>query len=600
MAEFQVFDPVSTPETGPERLAALRVEMATRGVQGFLVPRADVHQGEYVAPSDERLAWLTSFTGSAGFCAALMTSAGVFIDGRYRVQVKAQVADCFTPVHWPETQLDEWLCKQLPNGGRIAYDPWLHTASEIDKLAKKLEATGIALVTSDNLIDAIWTDRPKPPMTHATSYPTQLAGKSHDEKRAEIAETMRAKGIDNTILTQPESICWLLNIRGNDVTHVPLVHGFCILQADGHATLYMEAEKAVDIHDHLGRDVVWKPRTAFAEDIASLSGKILVDPVTGPVALRELIDTDNAQIHFEQDPTMLPKACKNDVELAGTREAHLRDGAAMCEFLAWVDTQEAGRFTEIDAVMMLEECRIKTGDLKDISFDTISGAGRNAALPHYRVSTESNRIIKDNEVLLIDSGGQYLDGTTDITRTIPIGEQPQHVKEAFTRVLQGMIAISRVRFPAGLAGRDLDVLARVNLWQAGQDYNHGTGHGVGHYLSVHEGPQRLSRVSHVPLQAGMILSNEPGFYQEGEFGIRIENLIVVRAAPSLDTSTVENMFEFETLTYAPIDRRMIIVDMLTKAERDWINAYHADCRDKIGPRVSDETAVWLRQATAEI
>ncbi len=597
---FQSFDDEGSPDQGPARLKALRAEIRAEGLDGFLVPRADPFQGEYVAPGDARLAWLTGFTGSAGFCAALLERAGVFVDGRYRVQVKAQVdTSAFEPIDWPEVQLADWLKQALPEGGRIGFDPWLHTAREIQTQVRALEGSGIALVESPNLVDRIWPDRPPRPLGEVIEYPLEHAGESSESKRARLAQTLRAKGQSAAVLTLPDSICWLLNIRGADIPRNPIVQAFAILRDDGHVELFSDREKFAGIT--LDREITLHPYEAFEAALASLPGPVRVDRESAPLKVSRILQEAGITLSWGADPCILPKARKNAAEIAGSREAHLRDGAAMVEFLAWLDgALEPGALDEITLVTRLEEARRATGALRDISFDTICGAGPNGALPHYRVSHASNRTIGEGDLIVLDSGGQYLDGTTDITRTLVCGAPSREARAAFTRVLQGMIAISRLRWPAGLAGRHLDALARYPLWLAGQDYDHGTGHGVGVYLCVHEGPQRLSRISDVPLEEGMILSDEPGYYREGAFGIRIENLIVVQKAPPLEGADPREMLAFETLTFVPIERRLIEPGMLSAEEIAWLNGYHAEVRERLSARLSESARAWLEKATAPI
>jgi len=594
---FQTFDAPTSPDQGPPRLSALRDQIAAEGLDGFLVPRADAHQGEYVADRDQRLAWLTGFTGSAGFAAVLADVAGVFVDGRYTLQVRDQVADVFTPVSWPATKLGDWLAAQLPDGGRVGFDPWLHTRAEIDAAAKA--APNIDLVPTDNLVDRIWPDQPAPPDGKAIPYPIEFAGEKSSDKRKRIAAILKKDGQRAAVLTLPDSICWLLNIRGSDVTRTPLIHAFAIQHDDGRVALFADPEKFSD----LGPDpsVAVSPTSDFAPALARLTGPVRVDRNTAPVAVCDALKTAGIEVTWADDPCALPKARKNETELAGTRDAHLHDGAAMVEFLAWLDREAPeGGLTEIDVVTALEGFRSGTNELRDISFDTIAGAGPNGAIVHYRVTHDTNRPVKPGELLLVDSGGQYLDGTTDITRTVAIGTPRADHIACFTRVLRGMIAISRLRFPRGLAGRDLDAVARAPLWTAGQDYDHGTGHGVGTFLSVHEGPQRLARTGEVPFEPGMILSNEPGYYRTGDFGIRIENLIIVQNAPPMDGADDRDMLGFETLTFAPIDCRLIDPALMTGEEVAWLNAYHGEVRDKIAPRVSAEALEWLDQATRPV
>lgn len=595
---FQSFDVTARPEQGPPRLLALRAELAQEGLNGFLVPRADAHQGEYVAPRDERLSWLTGFTGSAGFCAVLENCAGVFIDGRYRTQVKRQVADLFTPVPWPEVGLGSWLKEQLPQGGKIGFDPWLHATAQITALSQELQGTGIALVQCDNLIDRIWQDQPEPPMMPVQPHPLDYAGEAAAQKCERLAQGLSQAGHQAALITLPDSIMWLLNIRGADIARNPVAHGFAILHSDARVDLFMASEKLQQLGDHLPSSVTSHPPSAFLQAVETLTGAIAVDCASLPQIVADRLGD---QLVDAGDPCALPKARKNAAEIAGSAAAHLRDGAAVVELLSWLDAQPVGSLTEIDVAKRLEELRRRDPALRDISFETISGTGENGAVMHYRVTEESNSRLQAGQLLVLDSGGQYLDGTTDITRTIAIGTPGAEECAAFTRVLQGMIAMSCLRWPKGLAGRDIEAVGRMPLWLAGQDFNHGLGHGVGAYLSVHEGPQRLSRVSTVPLEPGMILSNEPGYYREGAFGIRIENLLVVEQAPALATSDPDrDMLCWRGLTYAPIDRRLILGNMLTSAERDWLNSYHSETAAKLRPYVSVAAQSWLDDVTKPI
>ncbi|MCG6557811.1 aminopeptidase P family protein [Ruegeria sp. 1NDH52C] len=595
---YQSFEVTARPEQGPPRLERLRAEIEAEALSGFLVPRADAHQGEYVAAHDERLAWLTGFTGSAGFCAALKDAAGVFIDGRYRTQVKAQVSDVFTPVPWPDVSLTDWLKKQLPQGGRVGFDPWLHAAGQIRTAVSELKGSGIELVRCDNLVDRIWPDQPSPPMEPVKVHPLEFAGETAADKAARLAEDLRSAGQKAAVITLPDSIMWLLNIRGADIPRNPVAHGFAILHDDGRVDLFMAAAKLTGLEEHLGPMVTQYEPDAFLDAVEALAGPVRVDLSTVPQIVADRLGHRLAK---GGDPCALPKARKNAAEIAGAAEAHLRDGAAMVDLLAWLDAQEPGSLTETQVVSQLEACRRRDNALQDISFETIAGTGPNGAIMHYRVTEETDSRLEDGHLLVLDSGGQYLDGTTDITRTIAIGTVGDEEKTCFTRVLKGMIAMSMLRWPVGLAGRDIECVARLPLWLAGQDFNHGVGHGVGAYLSVHEGPQRLARVSHVPLEPGMILSNEPGYYREGAFGIRIENLVVVQEAAPLPGGDAERaMLNWRTLTYVPIDRRLIVAEMLTVEERDWLNAYHADVAAKIGPRLGAETRMWLDAATAPL
>ncbi len=595
---FQTFEVTARPEQGPPRLVALRAEIAREGLDGFLVPRADAHQGEYVAPRDERLAWLTGFTGSAGFCAVLAQVAGIFVDGRYRTQVKAQVAEVFTPVPWPEVKLSDWLARHLPEGGRVGFDPWLHAAGQIETLRAELAGSGIELVPGANLIDRIWEDQPPPPMAPVRLHALEFAGECAEDKRARLAADLRAAGQRAAVITLPDSIMWLLNIRGGDIPRIPVAHGFAVLHDDGRVDLFMAAAKLEGTRTGLGDGVTVRDPGGFETFLRELSGPVRLDRASAPQAVADALG-DRAVPG--EDPCLLPKARKNPVEIAGSAAAHLRDGAAMVEFLSWLDAQPPGTLTEIEVVKRLESCRRRDGRLMDISFETIAGTGPHGAIIHYRVTEETDAVLEDGQLLVLDSGGQYLDGTTDVTRTIAIGTPGEEERRAFTRVLQGMIAMSRLRWPKGLAGRHIEALGRVPLWLAGQDFDHGLGHGVGSYLSVHEGPQRLSRLGDVPLEPGMILSNEPGYYREGAFGIRIENLLVVQPAPALPGGDEgREMLCWRTLTFVPIDRRLVVAEMLTRAERRWLDAYHAEVAERIGPRVNEQARLWLKAATAPL
>ena len=593
---LQSFDDPAGGADHPVRLAALHKQMALQGLDGFIVPRADVHQGEYVANADARLAWLTGFTGSAGFAVVTPDRAGVFIDGRYRVQVKAQVDPAhFTPVPWPETRPSDWLRKALPEGGRLGFDPWLHTRQEIETLEKALADSGIGLIAVDrNPLDVVWTDRPAPPVGRARAHNDAVAGETAAEKRASLASLLREEGQAAALLTLPDSISWLLNIRGSDVPKNPIVQSFAVLSDDGHVALFADPAKFDDdLRAHLGSQVAILHPEGLAPALLDLEGPVRIDPASAPEAAFRLLESANTQIARAPDPAILPKARKNAAELDGMRAAHLRDGVAMVQLLAWLDAQEPANLTEIDVVEKLEALRREAG-ITDISFDTICGAGPNGAIVHYRVTRATNRRLAAGEVLLIDSGGQYPDGTTDITRTLPLGDPLPEAVAPYTAVLRGMIAISRARFPQGVAGAHLDALARQFLWMQGLDYDHGTGHGVGAALCVHEGPMRISRVSTLPLEAGMILSNEPGYYREGAFGIRIENLLAITQAEAEPGRT---MLGFETLTLCPIDRRLIDITALSRDEVAWLDSYHARVRDALSPHLDDDTRDWLHRAT---
>jgi Xaa-Pro aminopeptidase len=591
---FQSFDDSTRPEQGPPRLDALRAEMRRDGLDAFLVPRADAYQGEYVSERDARLAWLTGFTGSAGHAVVLEDKAGVFVDGRYRVQVRAQIADVFTPVDWPETSLADWIAANAPKGAKIGIDPWLVTMDQARGLSEKLPES--ELVRTDNLIDRIWDNQPDPPLGPIIAQPVELAGEAAVDKITRLAKTLAPARA--AILTQPDSIAWLLNIRGSDIPRNPVPHAFAILHDNARVTLFVDPVKLKDLDTKLAADIATPEE--FLSALAALEGPVTLDPATCPLAVADALEAAEVAVEESADPCLLPKARKNETEIAGARAAQQRDGLAMCRFLAWLDDTAPGGLTEIDVARKLEGFRRESNALRDISFETISGAGAHGAIVHYRVTETTNAPLKDGELFLVDSGGQYFDGTTDITRTIAIGSPGEEERQNFTRVLKGLIAVSLLRWPSGLAGRDLDPFARHALWQAGLDYGHGTGHGIGAYLSVHEGPQRLAKTGTVPLEPGMMLSNEPGFYREGAYGIRLENLVVVQEADRLPGQSVETMLSFETLTYVPIDRALIVAEMLTHEERAWLDAYHATCRARLAPELDPETAAWLEAATAPI
>ncbi|MYH57948.1 MAG: aminopeptidase P family protein [Boseongicola sp. SB0675_bin_26] len=587
---FQSFDATASPEQGPPRLAALREAMAEAGFDAFLVPRADRFQGEFVAPADERLAWLTGFTGSAGLAVICTDTAGIFVDGRYRLQVRDQVAEEFATLDPAETKPGAWLTENVGRQAKVGFDPWLHTVDGITKLTNAIGDHAV-LQPTDNLVDRIWTDRPARPVQTVRAHPLELSGEKSSSKRKRLAQELKDAGQRAAILTLPESICWLLNIRGGGIPRSPVVQAFAILHDTGRVSLFSSPEK----FEHLGPDpnIDLKDEDAFGSAVGRLEGPVRVDEQTAPWKIAEILE-DRAV--WDNDPCFMPKACKNDAEIEGMQSAHLRDGAAMVEFLAWFDKEAPkGGLTEISAARALEEFRARAGDLMDVSFDTISGSGPNAAIIHYRVSEQTDRKIRTGELYLVDSGGQYIDGTTDVTRTLAVGEPSDVHRDCYTRVLQGLIAVSLARFPSGRAGRDIDALARAALWRKGLDYDHGTGHGVGACLNVHEGPQRISPTGMASLKPGMILSNEPGHYRPGEFGIRIENLLVVRKdGESMDK---RSRLCFETLTYVPFDRRLIDARLLGPWERNWIDAYHSEVREKIGDLLSASARRWLDAAT---
>lgn len=605
---FQSFDNKSAPQFGKARVEALRATFDTLGIDGFLIPRADEYQGEYVPECAERMAWLSGFTGSAGVVLVTRSEAIVFVDGRYTTQLVAQVdPSVFTGGDLVGAPPARWLADNASAGFRLGIDPWLHTSAELSRLEKALaEKGGSVVLLAANPLDPLWEGRPAEPLEPVTIQPDAFTGTPARDKIGAVVAEAKGRKADAVLVTDPSSIAWIFNIRGNDVPHTPHPLARAIIHADGKADLFLDERKTNDeVKDYL-RDLgelqtpgEIKP---MLRSLAEKRATILVDADVVPVALTRIIKDTGGSVVEATDPVKLPRACKNEAELAGSAAAHIQDGAAMVEYLAWLDAQQPGTVTEIQAVKMLEQTRAKLGQamqnpLKDISFDTISGSGPNAAIIHYRVTTDTDRTLQNGEMFLVDSGAQYINGTTDITRTVAIGSVPEEQKRFFTLVLKGVIAISDAKFPKGTRGCDLDPLARIALWKAGADYGHGTGHGVGSYLSVHEGPQRISRVSQQELLPGMILSNEPGYYRPGAFGIRIENLIYVGEAQSIEGGD-QPMLSFETLTWCPIDRRLIVVSLLTEDERNWLNDYHAKTREKLLPLISDESVKqWLTAAT---
>lgn len=604
---FQTFDNESDPTLGAARVAALREWLAAEGLDGFLVPRSDEHQGEYVAPHSERLQWLTGFSGSAGAALILRDRAILFVDGRYTLQAKHQVdLNVFaidSLIHNPPSA---WIAQNLGKGARIGFDPWLHTVGEVKRLREASEKTGVSFVpVLQNPVSHLWQDSPAPPSAAVVIQPNELAGAIAKDKLAQLAQTIREAGATHFVLTDPSSVAWAFNIRGNDVPHTPLALAFAVLAAEGLATLFIdEAKLSIEPRAYLTQLAdLEKPEALEAKltVLAKSGARIGLDPVLAAERFRLLIEEAGGTVVSMPDPARLPRAIKNAGEIAGMRAAHRRDATAVIRFLCWIDAQEPGTLDEIKAVTRLEEFRREAGEetqmpLRDVSFATIAGAGPNGAIMHYRVSNGTNRTSQDGELFLVDSGAQYQDGTTDITRTVPIGTPTDEMRERFTLVLKGMIGISTLRFPPNTRGSDIDPIARMALWKRGLDFAHGTGHGVGTYLAVHEGPQRIARTGTEPLRAGMIVSNEPGYYKEGAYGIRIENLILVKPAEAVPGGDIA-MHSFETLTLVPIDRRLIAVEMLTDEEREWLDAYHARVLFEIGQTLEGEALGWLEKAT---
>ncbi len=601
-------------QTHEARLKALREELKRRGLHGFVIPISDEHMSEYVGEYAQRLAWLTGFGGSAGFAAVTLDHAAIFVDGRYTVQVKDQVDEgLFEYRSIPGDSLGDWLKEVSEEGAQIAYDPWLHTWNWVASLEAAVKPAGITMVPADgNPIDAVWSDQPAASDAAAIVHTEDLAGRSSAEKRADVADWLCHEGLDAVVVPALDSIAWLLNIRGQDVAHTPVALSYVIAHKDGRADLFIAPEKMTpEVTQHLGNAITVRPRDAFQAALGELSGKnVSVDPEFGVVGIAQALRAGGANFTFKQDPTILAKAVKNAAEVQGHRDAQARDGAAVSRFLRWLEvTAPAGEIDELTAAAKLEGFRREHGDLRDTSFDTISAAAGHAALPHYRVDEESNITIPPGSIYLVDSGGQYPAGTTDITRTVwidtPEGSEPSaEMKDRFTRVLKGHIQIDRAVFPAGTSGGQIDALARQYLWEAGVDYAHGTGHGVGSFLGVHEGPQRIAKPAggqagtSQELLAGMICSNEPGYYKAGAFGIRIENLVL----------TVEREIEgaegrylgFEPLTFVPIGRRLIEKNLLTESEIDWLNAYHDKVRAILAPQLTGDDLAWVERETAAL
>ncbi|KQP32328.1 aminopeptidase P family protein [Methylobacterium sp. Leaf100] len=594
---FQTFDDPSH-RAGAARIAALRTILAAEGLDGFVVPRADEHQSEYVPPGAERLAWLTGFTGSAGTAVILTDTAALVVDGRYTLQAPAQVDTAvITPVQLAETNVEAWIGAHLTRGQVLGYDPWLHTPDGVARLARVAEKVGATLrAVAANPVDAVWADRPGAPAGPVVPHPLALAGEAIPEKLVRIRAALAKAACAALVISDPHNLAWAFNLRGADVAHTPLALGYAILPLEGRPTLFLASpDIAPALRAALAPVADLRPRSAFETALDGLAkGRtIRLDAATAAIALKVRIEAAGGVAETGPDPITALKAVKNEAEIAGTRAAHLRDGVAVVRFLAWLDGAKG--LTEIAAVEALEDFRSEGGLLRDVSFPTISGSGPNGAIVHYRVSRETDRRVRPGELFLIDSGAQYADGTTDITRTVAVGPPTDLMRDRFTRVLKGHIAIARAVFPKGTTGAQIDGFARAALWDAGLDFDHGTGHGVGAFLSVHEGPQRIAKTGTVPLEAGMILSNEPGYYRAGAYGIRLENLVLVepRAIPGGERP----MLGFETLTLAPFDRRLVAVDLLGPAEHAWIDAYHARVRDALGPHLDAPTRAWLDAAT---
>ncbi|MCI4645600.1 MAG: aminopeptidase P family protein [Hyphomonadaceae bacterium] len=601
----QNFDVRGGPQDGRAHLPLLRQAMADQGLDGLYIPHEDEYNNEYLPDANERLAWATGFTGSAGSALIFAERAVVFVDGRYTVQARDQLdPTLFGTAGLPDPGPAGWLAKQSLPGQTIGYDPRLMSPNALSAFQRAAKKAGATLKSLDlNPVDAAWEDRPAQPMAKIVPHPLERAGARHEDKRAEIGAALREDGADAAVITSPASIAWAFNIRGGDVACSPLPLARAILRADGSATLYTAPEKVDDaLRAHLGNTVTVAPLEEIDDGLAGLKDQtVSLDLDTASAWFFGALSDAGAKILRQRDPVMLPKACKNSAEIAGSTAAHARDGVAVTRFLHWLDTEaQSGEVTEIDAAIRLENFRDDLGGLEDLSFETISGAGPNGALPHYRVSTATNRKLERGTLFLVDSGGQYLDGTTDITRTVPIGEASAEMKRHYTLVLKGHIALAAVRFPEGTTGTHLDTLARHALWQAGLDYDHGTGHGVGVYLGVHEGPQRIAKGwNSVPLAPGMIVSNEPGYYREGAYGIRIENLQYVTEAEMIEGGD-RAMLGFANLTWAPLARGLIDTGLLSPGEINWVNTYHRGVLQIIGPELHGEVKTWLEAACAPL
>lgn len=597
--------------THEARLDALRKELKTRGLDGFVIPISDEHMSEYIGGYAQRLAWLTGFGGSAGTAVVLADAAAIFVDGRYTIQVRDQVDErLFSYQSVPQTPVSKWLGEHAPEGAKIGFDPWLHGKPWVDACNKALREKGGSLEpVTGNPVDAVWQDRPAPSLAPALVHGNEHTGKSSEAKRSEVAEWLAAKDLDAAVVSALDSVAWLLNVRGTDVERTPVALSFVIAHADGTAELFIADEKVTpELRAHLGNAVTIRPYGAFEAQLKTLSGKkVAVDPERAVHAVFAALEGAGATVIEALDPTVLPRACKNPVEQAGQRSAQARDGAAIAKFLHWLSIEAPkGGQTELSAAAKLMAFREETGLLRDLSFDTISAAGPHAAIPHYRVDEESNLPIEPNSIFLVDSGGQYADGTTDITRTVWVGpgEPSAEHKDRFTRVLKGHITLALATFPKGTLGSQLDSFARMHLWQAGIDYAHGTGHGVGSFLSVHEGPQRIAKAqggqagTGQELMAGMILSNEPGYYKAGDFGIRIENLVLVE--PREIAGAEGEYFGFENLTWAPIDKTLVATELMTRDELRWWDDYHAGVLKVLGPQLEGEVLAWLEAACAPL
>ncbi len=616
-SRFQSFEDGAQPEKARERISGLRRVMAEKGLAAWVLPRTDAWRNEYLRACDERLAWLTGFTGSAGLLVVLADQAALFVDGRYTLQAVEQVdTEVVTVLPVADHRPADWLAERLEEGGRVGFDPWLMSRVEVRRWRRKVERKGAMFVpVLPDPVDALWEDRPPPPEGEIFLHPVRFAGMAVAEKLELIRARLVEAGADHVLITGTDSTSWLFNVRGHDIPHTPVVLGWALVPAEGKAELFVEPGKASEeVSDALSDTAFIRPLQALEGRLRELGkggARVLVDEDHAAEELLRIMEEAGATLIPGRDPCVMPKACKTEAERAGARAAHVRDGAALVRFLCWLETAAAdGSVDEISAAVKLEECRIDISEragepLFDLSFDTISAAGPHGAIVHYRVTTRSNRPLRPGELYLVDSGGQYRDGTTDVTRTVFIGPSSMlpdaEMRRHYTLVLKGMVALSRVRFPKGTTGANLDVLARQFLWAEGLDYDHGTGHGVGAFLSVHEGPQSISRIGRAEFRPGMITSNEPGFYLEGRYGIRIENLVLCRE-PSRRAEDEREMMSFETLTLCPVDRRLIDTGLLNPDERAWLDGYHRHVREALSPLLEGdaETLAWLERACAPL
>ena len=602
-AKFQTFTDEGDKTQSAARLAALRAELARQGLDAFIFSRADEHQNEYVPPSEERVAWLTGFTGSSAIVAVLPAKAALFTDGRYTLQAKDQIdGKLFAIEHMVEKPATKWLAENLSAGAALGYDPWRTTADGVERLEKAAKEAGARIVAvKENPVDAVWRERPAPPLSPVVLHDVKFAGEDSAKKIARIREALAKEKADVAVLSDPASVAWTFNIRGNDVAHTPLPLSWAILPREGEPQLFVDARKlSNEVRDTLSKLAeVREPRELEVELHEAARGKsVRLDSATAPAKFAGIVEAAGGSVSKGADPVTNLKAVKNATEIAGTRAAHLRDGTALTRYLAWLAREApSGNVSEIEAVAALETFRRETGKLKEISFPTISGAGPNGAIVHYRVTEATNRKLKSGELFLVDSGAQYEDGTTDVTRTVAVGTPSEEMRQRFTLVLKGHIALARAVFPEGTSGAQLDPFARRALWEAGLDFDHGTGHGVGSYLSVHESPARISKLGNVALKPGMILSNEPGYYKAGSYGIRIENLLLVEKR---DGGIEKPLLGFETLTFAPIDLHLVEPKLMTPDEIAWLNAYHAAVREKIAGTLDANERKWLEQATAPL